>query len=134
MNVDEVNHQALNEGLVKIDAQETWKWQLLSCEGEIYKDITHRSTCPIQFFQSSSDLRQGDSLLPYLFILAMEVHNWILRRATGRGFILGFNMGGRIGKMMEVSHLLFIDGTLIFCDANQEHLEHLVRLSYDLRQ
>lgn len=61
-------------------------------------------------------LRWGD---PYLFILAMEALSRILRKAREGDFILGFSVGRRGGDM-EVSHLLFVDDTLIFCNANQE--------------
>lgn len=34
-------------------------------------------------------------------------------------------MGGRRREGMEVSHILFVNDTVILCDVNQEHLEHL---------
>lgn len=49
----------------------------------------------------------------------MEALSRILRKAREGDFILGFSVGRRGGDM-EVSHLLFADDTLIFCNANQE--------------
>ena len=40
-------------------------------------------------------------------------------------FIDGFLVRGRKGLGVEVSHLLFANDTLIFCDASKENLEYL---------
>jgi hypothetical protein len=39
-------------------------------------------------------------------------------------FILGFRVNN-INTSLEVSHLLFVDDTLIICDANSEHIHNL---------
>ena len=81
------------------------------------------SIVPSGFFQSSRSLRQEDPLSTYLFILAMETLSCILLRAKEGGFIDGFLVRGRDGEGMEISHLLFADNTLIFCDASKENIE-----------
>jgi len=40
-------------------------------------------------------------------------------------FLDGFTVGSRNVARMVVSHLLFVDATLIFCEANGEHLRNL---------
>ena len=55
----------------------------------------------------------------------MEVLSPVLMRAREEAFILGFKMGGVCRKGIEVSHLLFTVDTLVFCNSNQEHMEHL---------
>ena len=80
---------------------------------------------PSGFFRSSKGLRQGDPLSPYLFLFAMEVLSQLLSCARNEGFIFGFRVGGRGREGLFVSHLLFADDTLIFCDANVDQLQYL---------
>ena len=80
---------------------------------------------PAGFFSSSNGLRQGDPISPYLFVLGMEVLSALIRRVVNRGFISGCRLRGKGGMEMNVSHLLFADDTIIFCEAMKEHLTHL---------
>ena len=80
---------------------------------------------PAGFFSNSKGLRQGDPLFPYLFVLGMEVLSALIRRAIDGGFISGCRLRGRRGMEMNVSHLLFADDTIIFCEARKEHLTSL---------
>ena len=77
---------------------------------------------PAGFFSSSRGFRQGDPLSPYLFILGMEVLSILLRRAVARGFISGCTLTSREGSICSISHLLFIDDTLVFCKASKDQL------------
>ena len=71
---------------------------------------------PSGFFQSSRGLRQGDPLSPYLFVIAMEVFSCLMRRAISGGFLSGWRARGRGGEGILISHLLFADDTLVFCE------------------
>jgi hypothetical protein len=44
---------------------------------------------------------------------------------VNRGFLSGFSVGSRHFGVVKIYHLLFGDGTLIFCGANPEHLCYL---------
>ncbi|RVW74111.1 putative mitochondrial protein [Vitis vinifera] len=75
--------------------------------------------------QSSKGLRQGDPLSPYLFVMGMEVLSNLIRRAVEGGFLLGCRIQGGGRQPVHISHLLFADDTIVFCEARKEHLTHL---------
>ena len=77
------------------------------------------------FFGSTKGLRQGDPLSPMLFLVMMEVLSRMLKRVEGTGLIRGFQFVGRRGEGECVSHLLFADDTILFCDADVEQILHV---------
>jgi hypothetical protein len=80
---------------------------------------------PSNFFSSSRGLRQGDHLSPILFVFVMEALSKLLTATVHRGILLGFAVGSGSSKMVNISHLLFADDTLVFCGANADHLRYL---------
>ena len=80
---------------------------------------------PSGFFNSSRGLRQGDPLFPLLFLLVMEMLSKLFKKTEEGGFIRGFQVGSMIGEDMGVSHLLFADDIIIFCDACPEQLAYI---------
>ena len=81
--------------------------------------------CPSDFFGSSRGLRQGDPLSPFLIDIVMEALSRMLVAANATGQFSGFTVGNEAGSLMSVSHLLFVDDTLVFCDANNTHITTL---------
>ena len=77
------------------------------------------------FFQSTRGLRQGDPLSPYLFVIAMEVFSSMMRRAISGGYLSGWKVSGRRGEGMHISHLLFADDTLVFCEDSPDEMTYL---------
>ncbi|RVW55706.1 LINE-1 retrotransposable element ORF2 protein [Vitis vinifera] len=76
-------------------------------------------------FLLTRGLRQGDPLSPYLFVLGMEALTSLINRAVRGGYLSGCSIRGREGAEIRVSHLLFADDTLVFCEDSQEQLAFL---------
>ena len=80
---------------------------------------------PAGFFNSSKGLRQGDPISPYLFVLGMEALSCLIKRAVRGGFLTSYRVKGRGGEGVQLTHLMYADDTLIFCDASKDQLAYL---------
>ena len=70
-------------------------------------------------------MRQGDLLSPLLFVFVMEAFSKMISGAVEGGFISGFSVGEASSGSLNISHLLFADDTLIFCEARREQIRAL---------
>ncbi|XP_057746515.1 uncharacterized protein LOC130965771 [Arachis stenosperma] len=71
------------------------------------------------------ELRQGDSLSPFLFVLVVDVLNRMIGEAVRNGQISPLLVGW---DDIELSHLQFVDGTLLFCPPEEETVRNYKRL------
>ena len=62
---------------------------------------------------------------PLLFLVMMEVFSRMVKRMEGAGLLSGFRVDGMRGRGECVSHLLFGDDTILFCDAEVEQILHV---------
>lgn len=76
-------------------------------------------------FKMERGLRQRDPLSPFLFVLAKEAFNQLMKTAAEKDIIRGIHVGSR-GVM--VSHLQFADDTLIFCPTKRKILTNIRRV------
>ena len=67
-------------------------------------------------FGSSRRIRQGDPLSLLLFVIVMEALSKMMEKAVGESLLVGFSMGREGRNNLLISHLLFADDTLIFCE------------------
>ena len=79
---------------------------------------------PCGLFGNTRGLRQGDPLSPLLFFFffVMEALGRMLDKAVLEGRMSGFSVGNLEGRSMVVSHLLFADVTLIFCEVDLDQI------------
>ncbi len=80
---------------------------------------------PCGFFPSSIGVRQGDLLSLLLFVIVMEALGRLIEKTIGAGLLSGFSVNKAVDDPLMISHLLFTDDTLIFCEVVPEHLTHL---------
>ena len=113
---DHVNWSSLLQMLERSGFSAKWRQWIFFCLSTIRFSILINDS-PCGFFGSSRGLRQVDPLSPLLFVLVMEALGRMLDKAVHEGRLSGFSVGNLEGRSLAVSHLLFVDGTLIFCDA-----------------
>ena len=70
-------------------------------------------------------MRQGDPISPYLFVLGMEDLSCLIAKVVEGGFLSGCSFGGRWRGELIISHLLYLDDTILFCEAKQDQLAYL---------
>jgi hypothetical protein len=70
-------------------------------------------------------IRQGDPLSPLLFVMVMEALSRMVNATVEQGLIAGFSVGERVFSDLVVSHSLFADDTLIFCEACPEQIRYV---------
>ena len=121
---DHVNWEALLALLKRMGFGMRWCRWIRTCISTVQFSVLFNGS-PADFFGSSRGLRQGDPLSPMLFLVMMEVFSKMMKRAEGADLLLGFRADGRRDEGVFVSHLLFADDTILFCDANEEQILHV---------
>uniref|UniRef100_A0A2N9G1C3 Reverse transcriptase domain-containing protein n=1 Tax=Fagus sylvatica TaxID=28930 RepID=A0A2N9G1C3_FAGSY len=121
---DHVNWGFLIYLLRRCGFSEKWRHWIMFCISTArFSILINGSSC--DFFESSRGLRQGDPLSPLLFIIIMEALSKMMDKVVGGGLVLGFSVGMEAPRLIMVSHLLFADDTLIFCDADPNQVLQL---------
>ncbi|KAL9686487.1 hypothetical protein QQ045_023947 [Rhodiola kirilowii] len=80
---------------------------------------------PTKEFSMNRGLRQGDSLSPFLFLMAAEGLSKILNKAKEDGFLSGIEWVKNGDRM---THLQFADDTVLFCNAEMKEVQFLTMI------
>ena len=121
---DHVNWDCLLHLLAKMGFGQRWCHWIKTCISTVQFSILVNGS-PAGFFGNSRGLRQGDPLSPLLFLLVMEVLSKLFQKTEEAGLIRGFLVGALRGSEVCISHLLFADDTIVFCDAVPEQVMHI---------
>jgi hypothetical protein len=121
---DHVNWGFLDYMLQRCSFSDKWRTWISFCVSTVrFSVLINGTSCG--FFESTRGLRQGDPLSPLLFVIVMEALSRMLDRAIDGGFLSGFQVGSEEANHLMVSHLLFADDTLIFCEADPDQILNL---------
>ena len=121
LDIENVNWEALFYLLGRMGFGLKWKGWIKACVTSIRFSVLENGS-PEGFFGYSRGLRQGDPLSPLLFLLIMEVLSRLLKKTEECNLIRGFHVGSVNSVGVRISHLLFADDTILFCDASREQL------------
>jgi hypothetical protein len=118
---DHVNWNFVLYLLQRCGFGERWRAWIEWCISSVRFSILVNGS-PEGFFNSSRGIRQGDPLSPLLFVLVMEALSKMVNASIDQGLLSGFSVGTRAFSELVVSHSLFADDTLIFCEASSEQV------------
>ncbi|RVW57156.1 LINE-1 reverse transcriptase-like [Vitis vinifera] len=121
---DSINWHFLLKVMQKMGFGSKWIGWMWNCISTVKYSVLVNGV-PAGFFSSTKGLRQGDPLSPYLFIMGMEVLSVLITRAAEGGFIQGCKIWRGREQAVKITHLLFADDTIVFCEAKKEALLYL---------
>jgi hypothetical protein len=94
-------------------------WIMACLSSVSFSILINGSASP--FFKAERGVRQGCPLSPLLFLLVVECLSHFLIEAKSVGNFRGI----KISPGLYISHLLFVDDILIFCDGSRQDIEKL---------
>ena len=111
---DRVEWDFLKNIMLRLGFPEVWIDRVMCCVSSssfsvLINGKTYGNIIPTR------GLRQGDPLSPYLFLLCAEGFTALLARAEEEGWLHGVFICRRAPT---ISHLLFANDSLLFCEAN----------------
>uniref|UniRef100_A0A5B7BI34 Reverse transcriptase domain-containing protein n=1 Tax=Davidia involucrata TaxID=16924 RepID=A0A5B7BI34_DAVIN len=121
---DHVNWDFLLSLLRKMGFGARWRGWMGWCISMVSMSVLVNGSL-IGFFGTSRDLRQGDLLSPFLFVVIMEALSKMLAKAVEGGLLGGFNVSNGLGGNSVINHLLFADDTLMFYGVEDQQLRYL---------
>ncbi|GKB98886.1 putative RNA-directed DNA polymerase, partial [Tanacetum coccineum] len=119
---DSLNWRFLGDIMKKIGFGNKWcKWIDCCLRSSTMSILVNGS--PTEEFCLERGVRQGDPLSQFLFILAAECLNAIIREAVDKGMFRGIKIGS---DNVVVSHLQYADDTIFFGEWNKESAKALM--------
>ena len=116
-----VEWQFLQSIMEKIGFLASWIERLMSCVTTPSFSILVNGKS-YSMIHPSRGIHQGDPISPYLFLLFVEGHTALLKKAESKGRIKEVSICRRAPK---VTNLMFADDSLLFCQATRAEGETL---------
>ncbi|XP_042954523.1 uncharacterized protein LOC122290914 [Carya illinoinensis] len=116
---DHINWDFLLYMLSRCGFGERWRKWMRHCMSTARFSVLVNGD-PVGFFNNLWGLQQGDSLSPLLFVIIMKALSRMMSAAVEGGFFSRFSV-----ENINISHLLFANDTLLFCEANVGHIQSL---------
>ena len=114
----------LEKIMEKLGFAERWRCLVMKCVTSVTYAIRVNGS-PMGYITPTRGIRQGDPLSPYLFLLCAEGLLSLIKTSVANGVIKGI-LVCREGP--KLSHLFFVDDSLIFCRASLEDCDELQRV------
>lgn len=103
----------LEKIMLKMGFNARWVNTIMACIKSVSYSIMLNGQ-PHGHIIPEQDLRQGDPLSPYLFLLVTEGLHSLFKKAEDDGAVRGVSL---YANGPQISHLLFMDDNLVFCRA-----------------
>jgi hypothetical protein len=107
---DSVDWSYLNEVMSKMNFPNLWRPWIMECITTASASVLVNGS-PTDEFQFERELRQGDPLSPFLFLLAAEGLNVLMSAMVSNGSFTPYSVGAQ--NSVVISHLQFADDTLL---------------------
>ncbi|GKV33735.1 hypothetical protein SLEP1_g42199 [Rubroshorea leprosula] len=116
---DSVNWKFLDCMLDKLGFCTKWQSWIQECLASASSSVLVNGS-PTEEFCMSKGLRQGDPLAPFLFLVVAEALHGLIMKAVKERMLVWVVVG--LGEL-EISHLQFVDDTIIFCEASSSNVQ-----------
>ena len=113
---DRVDWGFLEKVLLRLGFQSSWVQWVMSCVTTVRYSVCLNGV-PLESFQPSRGLRQGDPLSLYLFLFVADALSYALQKDVQDNIIEELKISRHAPG---ISHLLFADDALLFFRANAE--------------
>ncbi|XP_071725850.1 uncharacterized mitochondrial protein AtMg01250-like [Rutidosis leptorrhynchoides] len=104
--------------------RDKWRKWIITCLKPASISILVNGS-PTSKFNLEREVRQGDPLPPFLFILAAEGLNVLTKQAVEAKRFLGVEVGG---DKIPISHLQYADDTIFFGSWSERNIQNLMKL------
>jgi hypothetical protein len=111
---DRMKWKFLEAVMRKLGFEDRWINLVMSCVQSMSYSVVINGN-PVGHIRPTRGIKQGDPISPYLFLLRAKALSALLSKAVHSGTITGIPTSP---KGFRISHLFFVDGSLLFCRTN----------------